>query len=105
MDKRQDIIKKLSRFKKELNKRVRIDSMIFFGSTAKGRAKKWSDIDLLIVSKNFKNVKTYKRAKGFRDYWNLNYPVDFLCYTPAEFRRLSKRVTIVREAVKEGIEI
>jgi len=105
MDKKQDIIKKLIRFKKELNKRIRIDGMIFFGSRATGRAKKWGDIDLVVVSRNFENIKTYKRAKGFRDYWNLNYPVDFLCYTPAEFKRLSKRATIVREAVEEGIEI
>jgi len=105
MDRKQDIIKQLNHFKGELNKKIKIDDMIFFGSAAKGRAKKWSDIDLVIVSKKFKNVKSYKRAKGFRDFWNLDYPVDFLCYTPSEFNKLKKRITIVREAVKEGIII
>lgn len=105
MDRKQDIIEQLNRFKKELNRKIEIDNMIFFGSRAKGRAKKWSDIDLVIVSKKFNNIKTYKRAKGFRNYWNLDYPVDFLCYTPEEFNRLKKQITIVREAVKEGIII
>lgn len=105
MDRKKNIIKQLNHFKEKLTRKIEIDHMIFFGSMAKGRAKKWSDIDLVIVSKKFNNVKTYKRAKGFRNYWNLNYPVDFLCYTPAEFNRLKKQVTIVREAVKEGIVI
>ena len=39
------------------------------------------------------------------DYWNLNYPVDFLCYTPKEFNKLKNQITIVREAVRDGIEI
>jgi hypothetical protein len=39
------------------------------------------------------------------DFWDLNYPVDFLCYTPEEFNKLKKEVSIVSEALKEGIEI
>jgi len=39
------------------------------------------------------------------DYWNLNYPVDFLCYSPEEFNKLKKQITIVRGAVENGIEI
>ena len=36
---------------------------------------------------------------------DLRYPVDFLCYTPEEFRRLSRRGGIVREALREGVHI
>ena len=31
--------------------------------------------------------------------------VDFLCYSPEEFKRMKNRATIVREAVLHGIEI
>jgi hypothetical protein len=34
-----------------------------------------------------------------------DYPVDFLCYTPEEFRKLSKQISLVKQAIKEGIEI
>lgn len=105
MDKRKYLIGKLSHFKKELNKKVDIDKMIFFGSRAKGKAKKWSDVDLIVVSKKFKNIKSYKRAKGFRDYWELNYPIDFLCYTPKEFEKKKRENGIVQQAVKEGVEL
>jgi len=33
------------------------------------------------------------------------YPVDFLCYTPEEFEKLRKRISIVSVALKTGIEI
>ena len=36
---------------------------------------------------------------------DLPYAVDFLCYTPEEFRQLSRRVTLVREAIQEGVVI
>ena len=79
--------------------------MIFFGSRATGRFNKDSDIDLVIVSPKFKRLNFFKRGAKMYDYWNLNYPVDFLCYTPEEFNKLKKQITIVREATKKGVEI
>ena len=79
--------------------------MYFFGSRARGKSHKYSDIDLIIVSPKFKKLNFFKRGARMYDYWNLNYPVDFLCYTPKEFNKLKKQITIVSEAVKEGIEI
>ena len=104
MDK-QKHIDFLKKFKEELSNNVPIEKMILFGSRAYGKPHRWSDFDLIIVSKKFRNLDTLKRSLGFYDYWKLNYPVDFLCYTPEEFNKLKKQVTIVREAVKEGIEI
>ncbi len=79
--------------------------MILFGSRAKGKSKRWSDFDLIIVSEAFKKSKNLKRGVGFYDYWDLDYPVDFLCYTPEEFDRLKNQMTIVKEAVEKGVEI
>jgi len=104
MGKRKNI-QKLIEFKAKLSKRIPIQKMILFGSRAKGKPSRYSDFDLIIVSKKFRRVNSLNRSLGFYKYWNLNYPIDFLCYTPEEFKRLSKGITIVREAVKEGIEI
>jgi len=102
LDKKQtQIIKNLKKFKKE-NK---IKKIIFFGSRTKKKNKKYSDIDLIIVSSKFKKIKSFKRAPTIRLKWNLKYPVDMLCYTPEEFNKLKKQVSIVKEAVEEGIEI
>lgn len=102
---KKEIIKELKTFKRDLKKKIYINKMLFFGSRASGKPKQHSDIDLIIVSKDFKGKRFRNRAIGFYNYWNLNYAVDFLCYTPAEFKRLSKQITIVSQAIKEGIEI
>ncbi|MBS3052821.1 MAG: nucleotidyltransferase domain-containing protein [Candidatus Aenigmarchaeota archaeon] len=104
MDKKKDI-DRLREFKKNLSKIVPIYKMIWFGSRVSGKSYRWSDFDLIIVSSKFRNEKFRYRPLGFRKYWNLNYPVDFLCYTPEEYEKLRKEISIVKEAEKNGIEI
>ena len=96
---------KLKQFKERLSKDIPIEKMYLFGSRASGNFHRWSDFDLLIVSSGFRGKKFRYRPLGFWRYWTIDYPVDFLCYTPEEFNKLKKQITIVREAVKEGIEI
>ncbi len=103
MDKKT--ITDLTQFKKRVSKNYPIDKLILFGSQASGKAGPNSDIDLLIVSPKFKNLDFLERGVKMYSYWNLKKPVDFLCYSPTEFVKLSKRMTLVSEAVKEGIEI
>ncbi len=78
-----------------------------FGSQATGRAREASDIDMLIVSDNFKKRADFI-SKLFAE-WHIvqkkNFPVDFLPYRTKEFNTMSKGVTIVRQAIEEGIEI
>lgn len=106
MDKRKtEIIKKLRGFKLRLLKQLQLQQMILFGSTARSEFRKDSDIDLILISKDFSKVSPLKRAYMVSKYWNLNYPKDLLCYTPEEFEKLKKHSVVVKEAVNEGIEI
>lgn len=79
--------------------------LILFGSRVSGKVHKWSDFDLIIVSEWFNGIISFKRGAKMYDYWNFLLPVDFLCYTPKEFNKLKNQITIVREAVENGIEI
>jgi len=81
MDSREDIIVKLKGFKERVGKDFPIKRMILFGSMATGKAIKDSDIDLIIVSDRFKDMNFIRRAAKMYNYWELRYPVDFLCYT------------------------
>ena len=48
------LIKIINHYSKNLKKSgIKVEDIILFGSRAKGTAKKWSDIDLAIVSKDF----------------------------------------------------
>ena len=99
--KRAEIIEELKKFKKKNH----LEKIIFFGSRIKGRYHKYSDVDLLIVSPRFNKLKSFKRSPTIRLNWGLEFPVDMLCYTPKEFREQKNQPTIVREAIRTGIEI
>ena len=105
MDKKETLIKKLSDFKKKVNKDYPLTKMILFGSKAYGRPHQYSDIDLILVSPKFRKLDFFKRGARMYDYWDIKLPVDFLCYSPEEFTKLSKQTTLVKVAVKEGIVI
>ena len=105
MDRKKAIKSKLKNFKEFVNKDFPINKMYFFGSRAKGKPHRYSDIDLVIVSPKFRKLDFFKRGARMYDHWNLNYPVDFLCYTPEEFAKLKKGITLVHQIVKEGIEV
>ena len=105
MDKRTDLVKSLKKFAEEISTEVPIDKMYLFGSRATGKIKKSSDVDLLLVSKGFIGKRRLKRAPPLYMKWNLQYPVDFVCLTPKEFREKKNAAGVVQEAVKKGIKI
>ena len=82
-----------------------VSKVLFFGSRTGEDYLKHSDIDLVVVSDNFEKINFTKRMSLMYNYWDSDYDVDFLCYTQKEFSKLSKMITIVRQAVKEGILI
>lgn len=103
MVKKRDIIKELRAFRKSLE--IDIDRMLLFGSHARGDSGKYSDVDLIIVSRMFEGQKQYKRAVPFYRKWGMDLAVDFLCFTPEEFEEAKENVSVVREAVREGVAI
>jgi len=105
MDRKTALIKNLRSFKKKVDKDFKLEKVIFFGSRAKGKARRYSDVDLILVSSTFKKMDFVERGAKMYNYWDIHHPVDFLCYTPEEFNKLKKQTTIVQEAVKEGIEV
>lgn len=104
-EKRIRYLTKLSKFKEKISKTLPVDKFILFGSRAKGEHTLYSDFDIIIVSKKFKGLNKLERPFDLYLQWDLKKPVEFLCYTPEEFKRLKNEITIIREAVKEGIEI
>lgn len=85
------------------------DQVWLFGSYAHGRPNRWSDLDLMIISKKFTRGSklhrrsTFLRKTGLRS--NGKIIVDPLCYTPAEFERWKDAPTIIQEVVKTGIRV
>ena len=98
--------KRIVDFVKRIGKKFKIEKAIFFGSRARGDYLNNSDYDILLVSEDFKGIFFTKRISMTYEFWK-HFPLEIepLCYTPEEFNKLKKRIGIVKEAVKEGIEI
>jgi predicted nucleotidyltransferase len=82
--KSNEVIKILKSFKKRVESSVKLKKLILFGSQARGNANKSSDIDLILVSEDFKNKKSYQRSAPFYLQWDYDYNTDIICLTPQE---------------------
>src|SRR3990167_4712544 len=102
---KKESLKVINEFVAKLSKDFRLKEVIFFGSRAEGRARKESDIDLIIVSDDFEEMNFFERFAKMYDYWDELIAVDFLCFTVKEYERLKKRISIVSEALKTGIVV
>jgi len=96
------LIRQLRTFRRKVSRRYPIQKMVLFGSRARGEAHRDSDVDLIVVSDSFRRKNAIDRAYLMRLEWDLGFAVDFLCYTPEEFRVFSRAPGMVREALKEG---
>jgi len=83
----------------------RVISVYLFGSRARGDWLHESDYDFVVVSRQFEGIPFVRRPVPLYSYWHQWPGVELLCYTPEEFERKRRQISIVREAVREGIEL
>jgi predicted nucleotidyltransferase len=99
------LIKTIKGFKESVAKPYGIERIILFGSSARGEAKKDSDVDLLVVIRKPVKKLISKLLLEWHVSQGIDYPVDFLSYTKNEFEREAKGITLVSAALREGLEI
>ncbi|MBU1663313.1 nucleotidyltransferase domain-containing protein [Patescibacteria group bacterium] len=97
--------------KKEINQyisilkqdKLPIKKVILFGSYAKGKQNKWSDIDLCIISSKFQNPhKTFEYLWLKREIVNMKYTIEPVGFHPKNFVNESP---LVWEIKKTGIRV
>ena len=80
------------------------EKVILFGSFAKSKVNRWSDIDLLILKDTRKSF--LDRTKEVLLLLHPKVGVDILVYTPQEFKNLcAKRLFFKREIITNGVTI
>lgn len=97
--------KELKKLKRIVNKKIRIDKFILFGSRARNEELITSDVDLLVVSDGFKGVKFMDRPIIFLDHWKLPVDLEVICYSKDEIKKRKNEIGIINEALKTGISI
>ena len=87
------------------SKKLSLDKVILFGSYSKGEETSESDIDLLILSKDFRKKTIFEKAEIMGDLdWelvsNTKKPFDILYYSDEEWE--NDQSLIICEAKKHG---
>ncbi|HID26281.1 MAG TPA: nucleotidyltransferase domain-containing protein [Methanosarcinales archaeon] len=86
---------------------ISVWKIVIFGSYAEGKEKKDSDIDIIIVSKDFRNKHIFERVNLTKDvHWklveNVMKPFDIMYYSDEEW---DKGYSLVINAARENGEV
>lgn len=99
------VVKQLKSFKSALSRKINVEKMILYGSRARGDALKQSDVDVLLVSKDFRGVPFLDRMYQSSKLWKYKLPLEMFCYTPEEFAQKKKESSYMRMILKEGVPV
>lgn len=87
--KKSELKSLIDEFIKGVKRKIRVEKVILFGSYAWGRPRAYSDIDLAVISRDFKKLSDLKRIGMLLDVvYKLRMPklvdVEVLGFTPEE---------------------
>lgn len=87
---------------------LRVDRIVLFGSHAAGKAAEASDIDIAVISENFKEMNLLERLETIGlalAQAKIMEPVEALGYTEKEFESKGKGTFAGDEIKSKGIEV
>lgn len=90
---------------KTVKKEIQINGVFLFGSFAYGNPTKHSDVDLVIISPDFKKKEFWNRTNWLtHKRYNVadSIAMDVFGYTPKEFDQIEKHSAIMAKAKKDG---
>ena len=84
--------------------------MWIWGSYVYGNPRKDSDLDVVVISNEFKKYRFIQRSskvtKELRTWADREIPeIDFICYTPDEFEKKKNQISLAREITTKGLKI
>jgi predicted nucleotidyltransferase len=101
---RQETAKSLiRRYLKKLP--LKVEQAILFGSTASGTRLADSDIDLIVISDDFKDMPLPKRFLILQKNWTEKTDLEAFGFTQEEYERLRFKSIVVQEADEKGIRL
>lgn len=80
-----------------------INKVILFGSFAKGTQRKWSDVDLCVISPKFKNPMKAMNYLWQKTIFDMKYTIEPIGFSPDDFK--DKYSSLINEIKTNGIEI
>jgi len=84
---------------------VKVKFGILFGSSAYGERLRESDIDVIVISDDFKDMPFEDRMLILQKNWNYNADLEAFAFTTDEFNKLKNKSIVVTEADEKGTKI
>ncbi|MBI4309075.1 MAG: nucleotidyltransferase domain-containing protein [Candidatus Omnitrophica bacterium] len=83
---KRDVVRILQKFRLVLEKKIRVERIVLFGSWAKGMAWEASDIDVVVISADFRGKDHWLRSKLLGSaVYNVFAPIQAVAVTPEEW--------------------
>ena len=100
MDKRR-VYEIISAFRNAIeSKGIKVDKLILFGSYATGQYREDSDIDIVVISRDFQNKSYWERIDILSDaIYALFEPIEATAFTPDEWKN---RESIIADFAQNG---
>ncbi|MBN2594950.1 MAG: nucleotidyltransferase domain-containing protein [Sedimentisphaerales bacterium] len=100
MDKK-DVLEIISAFRNTLeSKGIKADKIILFGSYATGQHRQDSDIDIIVISRDFENKSYWERIDILSEaIYDIFEPIEATAFTPEEWQ---SRESIIADFAKNG---
>lgn len=98
----EKIMKSIKKYIEKISKYYKIDAIILFGSYAKGNENEDSDIDIAIISSDFKDVID-DGAKLIGLTWKIDTRIEPHPITTEDFKNVSN--PFIKEVLDTGIKV
>ncbi|MFA4966909.1 MAG: nucleotidyltransferase domain-containing protein [Candidatus Margulisiibacteriota bacterium] len=95
-------IKRAKELVEDISKKISINQAYLFGSYAKGRPNQWSDLDIALVSNQFKGIRFYDYKsilpylRGCPNYFEIH---------PFKKKDFNSKNLFVKEIINNGIKL
>jgi predicted nucleotidyltransferase len=98
------LMTRIKEFIKKIEEKIDVERVLLFGSTARGKRNKESDVDLIIVSKNFDGIPELERSRMLLDVWSYVEELQILTYTVEEFEQV-KNLFMMQKILSYAVDL
>ena len=84
---------------------IEVDEAILFGSSARNDRLIDSDVDLIVISHDFKQMSVFQRFLILQKNWKEKVELEAFGFTLEEFEKLKDKSIVLQEAAEYGIRI
>jgi len=101
---KRPLMQRIQEYVNTIDADLGVDQALLYGSTAKSKRHKNSDVDIIIISEAFAKMPEPKRWGLLQHMWKYKEDLETLAYTPSEFVKIKERL-LMQKILEYAIDI